>query len=191
MTTAERERWRAACAELAARTRARFDALAAWSAADARLAEHRPAPGAWTVREVLEHVALADRCLLVLAQKIAQKSARRALAGAPWPAHPPRFEHLARLSSRELVWRHPAHMTPSGAGALADHGRRLRADRDACLALLAAQPAGEGTLHVIRMSVVGGDDRLDLYQYIECLGLHARRHLAQLERNAASAAQNP
>jgi hypothetical protein len=43
-------------------------------------------------------------------------------------------------------------------------------------------PGGQGSLHRIRMSVVGDDDRLDLYQFLAVLALHLERHAAQARR---------
>lgn len=153
-------------------------AACAWPAA--RLA-HRPAPDAWSPAEVLEHVALTDHFLLLLLDKIADKAQRRRNRGVPWPAHPPRFEHIQELAPRERGWDAPAHMRPTGEPTI-DHVRtRLVDDRRRALALLDAFPCGEGTLHRIRMSEVGGDDdRLDLYQYLELLRVHASRHVRQL-----------
>ena len=46
------------------------------------------------------------------------------------------------------------------------------------------QTSIEGALHTVRMSVVG--ERLDLYQFLALVDLHLERHLAQLERAAAT-----
>jgi hypothetical protein len=39
------------------------------------------------------------------------------------------------------------------------------------------------------MSVVEGDDRLDLYQFVAVIALHAERHARQMQRNADELAQ--
>ena len=41
---------------------------------------------------------------------------------------------------------------------------------------------GEGALHRVRMSV-NDSGKLDLYQWLDYLGQHARRHLAQMAAN--------
>lgn len=140
----------------------------------------RPREDAWSGLEVLEHVALTDRFLLLLVDKIADRCRRRVARGLAWPAAPARFAPILPLTSREFAWAAPDHMVPTGRLSPAACAVRLAADRDRCRALLAEFPAGEGTLHRIRMSVV--DERLDLYQYLALIALHARRHLAQLER---------
>ncbi|QDV05433.1 hypothetical protein Poly30_09300 [Planctomycetes bacterium Poly30] len=151
----------------------------------------RPEPAGWTGAEVLEHVALTDHFLLRLVQKIGDKAAMRAERGNAWPTDPPEFDHLEAIAAREHSWPHPEHMTPTGELDLAEIARRLGADLAFAHAWLDRQPSGEGTLHRIRMSVVGDagaeDDRLHLYHFLAVIELHARRHGAQLARlrNAA------
>lgn len=174
--------WPAAIARLRGDLSSVFGVLiarAAWP--DAEL-DRAPVGGGWTAREVLEHIVRTDHFLLRLADKLCETSIKRAARGLPWPAHPPRFEHLARLASREFPWAVPAHMLPTERSLGLELARRLGADLERALALLDRAPDGVGTLHRIRMSMVGDDDRLDLYQYLEIVRLHAQRHLAQIER---------
>ncbi len=175
--------WSAEIAALGLRLNRAFDALAERSRLDEDRLRTPPANGGWSGIEVLEHVALTDRFLLVLADKIARKSQARAARGEPWPASQPAFAHLEHIAGRELEWRAPEHMRPTGAVELNAIARTLEADRARALALLAECPDGLGTLHRIRMSVVGGeDDRLELYQYLDVLRLHAERHVRQIDR---------
>jgi len=177
------EAWSRAAAALEAHLAGAFEALDANLASAAAALDFRPAAGAWSIREIGEHVTLVDHFLLVLADKIARKSLRRVARGDAWPVGEPRFEHLARLARRELRWPHPEHMAPTGEPDVAAIRARLSADLGRCQALLAELPRGEGTLHRIRMSVVEGDDRLDLYQFLEVIALHAQRHARQMARN--------
>ncbi len=188
MIVEERETWkelhRRAARELAQRIEAVFGhLLGALSDQDALRARERE--GAWTSLEVLEHVALADRYLLVLADKIADKCRSRIARGAGWPATPPRHEHLATIASLRVRWESPPHMLPRGEMALEEIRSALEQQRARMLALLAEMPAGEGTLHRIRMSVLPGREKLELYQMLDFIARHAERHLTQIERNAA------
>lgn len=177
------ETWDSTIARLRTDIGAVFGALCERAARGEALLDTRPARGGWTAREVLEHVTLTDKYLLLLADKIAAKSRKRAERGEVWPAHGPRFDHLGHLAGRELEWSAPEHMVPRGGVSTAELLQRLAADRARALELLDGAPGGLGTLHRIRMSVVGGDDdRLDLYQYLEVLCLHAARHVAQIDR---------
>lgn len=99
--------WTAAIATLRARIDAVFDALLERTRLDASGLRARPRGGGWSGIEVLEHVALTNRFLLVLADKIARKSLARAARGASWPASAPSFARLEQLAGRE--WSAPEH----------------------------------------------------------------------------------
>ena len=182
------EAWVTAIAALRAGLTDAFDALRARTECAEDGLRHRSEPGVWTALETLEHVHLTDRYLLVLVEKLARKSRSRAARGQAWPVHGPHFEHLGHIAGRELQWRAPEHMVPTGAVSAAAVREALRQDWARALNLLDTTPAGMGTLHRIRMSVVGGDDdRLDLYQYLEVVRLHAVRHIDQIDRALAAA----
>jgi len=175
--------WPAAIAALRGRIDAVFVALLERSRLDEARLRARPEGVGWSGLEVLEHVVLTDRFLLLLADKIARKSLARAARGASWPVSAPSFAQLEHVAGREFAWRAPEHMRPTGGVELGALARELESDRARAFALLEQCPHGLGTLHRIRMSVVGGeDDRLELYQYLEVLRLHAERHVRQIDR---------
>ncbi len=177
------EEWQQTVEALDRRLVSTFTELSCWLHAPAEHFDRRPGPERWSMHEVLEHVVLADRYLLVIVRKLQSISERRLARGLPYPAHAPDLERLAVLLDHRHRWTHPAHMTPTGTLARGAIGTQLTADRNELRSILASLPPGAGTLHRIRMSVVPGNDRLDLYQYIALISLHAERHLAQLERN--------
>lgn len=185
-SAAEREAWRAlyrgATARLAADLAARFDALDARLEVTPEAWRARPAPESWSVAEVLEHVTLTQRFLLVLVEKLRDRAVKRLARGLDWPDAPPEEAFLERLAGRAMAWSHPEHMGPTGGVERDELCARLAEQRARCLAPLAELPSGEGTLHRIRMSVV--DRRLDLYQYLRVVELHAARHVDQIDRAA-------
>lgn len=181
----QRADWRLASAALHTRIEAAFDALIVAAQAPSAELDKHPADGGWSAREVLEHVALTDHYLLILARKIADKSAQRVARGEPWPAHPPRFTHIAFLGEHATPWMNPEHMTPNKELAVAEIVRRLREHRSTCIELIDAAPEGEGSLHRIRMSMVQEDDKLDLYQFLALIAVHAERHYRQIQRGLA------
>ena len=73
-------------------------------------------------------------------------------------------------------------MQPQGVLATQRIQEGLQGDLESCRRELQALPPGAGTLHRIKMSVVGPEAMLDLYQYLEVIALHGERHLAQLKR---------
>jgi hypothetical protein len=176
---------RDAIADLLRRSDAAFDALLARAALDPVRLSSRPHAAAWSGAEVLEHVALMNRFVLVLVDKIAARTRARLARLEPWPTAPPDLERVARAALEPRAWPHPPHMAPAGGLTPAESARALARDRERCRAWLAEFPAGEGTLHRIRMSRVEGDDRLELYQFLELVVRHAERHAAQIDRAAA------
>lgn len=151
-----------------------------WLEVDGEVWRAREEPGAWSVGEVCEHVALVDHYLLVLVDKIAARARRRLDGGERPGPEPSALELLDGIALREHAWDAPAHMLPRGSSTPDEIRARLEDDRRRCLAHLCALPEGEGTLHRIRFSVV--DRKLDLYQFLRVIDLHTRRHLAQMER---------
>lgn len=173
-----------------ARLVAAFAALRAPLAApepDERLTR-RPAPEGWSALEVAEHVALASGFLLLLARKIAGRARRRAARGERWPTAPPEIALLAEVATDRRRWEHPPHMTPSGRLPPAAVAARLDGVLAEARALLAELPAGEGTLHRIRISALPGAPRLGLLQLLEFVARHAERHVRQ-QREALAAAR--
>lgn len=182
--------WSAFVGDLSRRLDACFADLCERTSASADRLAHRASERAWSNLEIAEHVVLVNRYLLILADKIAEKSRRRAARGDASIGAPPRLDALEKLASSAFEWRAPAHMIPTGALSSAEIDEQLRAQHAHCAGILASMPNGEGSLHQIRMSVVGGDDdRLDLYQFLAVIALHMERHARAMRRNEASFAE--
>jgi hypothetical protein len=145
--------------------------------------------GAWSNLQIAEHVVLVNRYLLILAEKIADKSRRRLRRGETPSPSPSRIDHIAKLASGDFEWPAPRHMVPSGNASIAAIDAGLREQIDRCAALLEEMPGGEGSLHRIRMSAVGEDDRLDLYQFLAVIALHAERHARAMRHNEEALAR--
>jgi len=177
--------WPAAIELLHARLDAAFDAALAFFAHESDALDARATKDGWSTREVGDHLALANRYLLILVRKLRDKSLARAERGESFPCHAPVFEPLEKLASRELGWVHPEHMAPRAGASAAGVSESLRAQRNECLQILDQAPDGVGTLHGIRMSVAG-QQKFDLYQYLLIIALHLERHVAQMERNRAA-----
>ncbi len=171
---------RAASQRLAASLADSFAEALRWLEVDEDSWRARPAGGGWSVGEVCEHLALTHHYLLILIDKIRDRSLARLAAGEHPAPDPAPHDGLEPLLARERPWPAPEHMIPTGELTRSEIRTRLEGDRARCLAHLRAAPDGEGTLHTIRFSVV--DERLDLYQYLGLIDVHLRRHLAQLRR---------
>jgi len=161
-----------------------FGALASWPGKDERLRAYRPGPGEWCINEVLEHVALANRYLMLLIDKGKIKALNKADPGRiadalkgyrlTWD----RLEQIGENGSFE--WECPAHMVPAGFVPAEDTRLELDAQRGTLIDDLADLRNGEGVLHKTHMSV-NRLEKLDVYQYIYFLLQHCRRHIGQME----------
>ncbi len=140
----------------------------------------------WCADEILEHVMLANRYLLILIEKGAGRAERKyrrqphdlpALLSS-YELTNDRFETIGINDSFE--WAVPAHMVPSGNVEMDVVRDLLRGQHRALLAVLDRIPNGEGVLALTHMSVLKLG-RIDVYQYIHFMVLHMRRHLQQIE----------
>lgn len=158
--------------------------LDGWFDREDTVMNHKPSTGGWNIRELLEHVMLTNRFLLILIDKGSEKAIRH--------AHDGDFSNLLEdyclenpvLAEvgihRSFDWRRPDHMEPTGATSLSEVRREVREQLNRCLIHLELLKQGEGILYKTSMSV-HGLGKLDVYQYIYFLALHVRRHLTQLE----------
>ncbi|MBI5364888.1 MAG: DinB family protein [Planctomycetes bacterium] len=175
--------WEGFAAELSARIDRAFLELDQALVAEAALAERRPAPDAWSLAEIAEHVVRTDHHLLLLAGKLARKARERAAredASVPRSAPGRAFTELERLAQHDFRWAAPEHMLPRGELDLAAARRVLRADRERGRAILASMPPGAGVLASARFSPL--DLRFDAYQFLALVAAHAERHARQARR---------
>lgn len=163
-----------------------FSQVDPWFDRPAALRHFRPAPGRWTIDEVLEHITLTSHFLLKLIDKGGEKALRLAQR-ADWREALENYVfHRAELDEvglyRSFDWVRPEHMEPGGTAAPEAVRQLMIEQRDRCLDWLDRLSEGEGILYLTTMSVhkLG---KLDVYQYIYFLARHARRHIGQLERN--------
>jgi hypothetical protein len=144
-----------------------------------------PADVGWSIELILEHIGLVNHYLLLTLAKGVDLAGRRAAAGEPIPAGESDLTIFGAIADPDAFdWQPPAHMVPTGAQPAAESRALLAEQRRECCRLLARMGQGEGFLHRVRMSVrdLG---RLDMYQWLWFLLMHARRHLAQVERAGA------
>jgi hypothetical protein len=165
--------------ELRARLAADLDAvMAAVGGLSQSQADWRPAPGRWSIGEVLHHLVLSDRSFALVVGKLVERGRREGVAARPggrrsWP----RLRGIADVNASGPV-RNPERVTPT-------HGLpvdRLRRDLEhahrtveECIPALAALD-----LEALRFPHPLGFE-LNLYQWADIAGAHERRHLCQIE----------
>ncbi|RAV99261.1 DinB family protein [Pseudochryseolinea flava] len=147
---------------------------------------YRPQNGGWSVSEVLEHISLTTQDLLVLVEKgkqkaLAKSSDEQALKSAVenYSLMKDGFQEIAKPGT--FQWHRPNHHAPSGKELLTDVRAKWRDQLLHCLLTLDQLPNGEGALHQTTMTV-NNLGKLDVYQYLYFLALHAQRHIIQLKK---------
>ena len=127
-----------------------LQALAPWPGKDALLRAYHAANGEWCINEILEHIALANRYLLLLIEKGMKKALKKAdparIAGAlkEYRLMGDRLEQIGVNNSFE--WKCPGHMKPTGSMTADDAWMELDAQRGTLMDVLAELKNGEGAL---------------------------------------------
>ncbi len=157
-----------------------FAEVDAWFDRGEALLRFRPASGGWSVDQVLEHVTLADRFLMLTLRKWVVTAAQRARRGDSTPGGESDLGRLAVIGERgSFEWVRPEHMEPTGIPNSAEVRAVLHRQLGECLILLERIGGGVGALCRITMTV-NGLGKIDRYQWLYFLAQHARRHLHQL-----------
>ena len=158
-----------------------FDALDARFDLSEAVRQHRPAAEAWCIDDILEHVSLTSHYLLIIIRKGVTKACKRAATQAI-PDGESDLQTIEIIGHPDtFAWLRPDHMEPTRAVSSAAVQATLRQQRAECLALLEQMGQGEGSLHTVRMSVQALG-KLDMYQWLAFLALHARRHDIEIGR---------
>jgi len=154
-----------------------------WFDRDDAILNFNPASGGWNAAQVLEHIVLTSRYLLLLidkgSSKALSKSSRSDLKTLEdYVLTNPSLEAIANPDS--FVWERPEHMVPIGVPAKIVR-QEFRDQLDRCLCTLELLSHGQGIQSLTTMSV-NNLGKLDVYQYIYFLVLHIKRHLEQLRK---------
>jgi hypothetical protein len=160
-----------------------FNELLQWFGKESGVISFMSSREAWKVEEVLEHVMLANRYLLLLIEKGAKKAMMKydetrinqIMDG--YELSNPTLEEIGVNNSFE--WNPPAHMIPSGSYSINHVQQEIIKQKSRILELLKKLKRGEGVLFKMHMSV-HSLGKLDVYQYIYFLLNHMRRHIQQM-----------
>jgi hypothetical protein len=150
--------------------------------APAAIRERVPGPGAWSVANVLEHLAIVEQRIATLLASMIEKARADGLAAET--SSEPLLPTLGveRLANRETKVVAPDLLHPTGMTAAA----AWTALEQAGVALRDAVRTGDGLAlgTLSRTHPLFGP--LSLYQWIAFVGAHEARHAAQIEEIAAS-----
>ena len=161
-----------------------FAVVDEWFDKELAIRSYRSSTASWSINEVLEHIMLSNHYLLILIEKGTKKALKASEDKAIlWPEQyslsDPALHQIADPDA--FAWHRPDHHAPTGSKTMWEIRREIRDQLHRCLIILEVVPNGEGTLHRTAMSV-NNLGRLDVYQYVYFLSLHAQRHLKQMQK---------
>lgn len=157
-----------------------------WFDQPERLRRHVPATGGWSIDQILEHIALTNHFLLLTCEKHSRIARNRAARGSGVvPEGESDLERMATIGERgSFPWIRPEHMEPTGTRDLAEVRAVILQQWSRCHSILDTLGGGEGSLCHITMTV-NNLGKIDLYQWLYFMVLHARRHIRQMEAIAS------
>lgn len=170
-----------------------FDEVDRWFEKDKEILNHQPANGGWTVQQILEHIYLTNFYLLILIEKGSKKAMRNALELdlnseiKNYSFDHDKFEEVGKYGAFE--WIRPEHMEPKGALNLSEIRNLIIQQYHQCSGYLDLMKNGEGLLYKTTMTV-NELGKINVYEYIYFLSLHAQRHLTQMKKNESEAIKN-
>lgn len=155
--------------------------LALWFDEPELVRAYRPYNEGWTIDEILEHVSLTSFFLLKIIRKHVERSLKRAAAGNPITGDESNLKRLEPVGIRgSTKWVRPDHMEPTGKVNIHDVKLQIQNQFAECLSFLEQMKDGSGSLATVNMSV-GNLGKMDMYQWIYFLTLHAWRHHFQMK----------
>lgn len=152
-----------------------------WFDQPEEILRHLPSNGGWSIAQVLEHISLTNRFLLLTCEKHVRIALHRAGRGDRIPEGESDLEGMAAVGERgSFRWVRPEHMEPTGSPCLSEVRLALSGQWQQSQALLDALGRGEGALCHVTMTV-NNLGKIDLYQWLYFVVLHARRHVQQMK----------
>jgi hypothetical protein len=144
----------------------------------------RPRPEAWTVKEIVEHLAIIESRLLSMMKMMLAKveAAGGATGNGPFEMKPFTLDHHIERSRGEK-YTAPEAVRPSGTASLADSLSNLNRSREELRALRPRIEATDLSAATYPHPAFGP---LDFYGWLAFVGHHEARHLHQIESMLAS-----
>jgi hypothetical protein len=166
-----------------------FAEVDSWFDKPAVVRAYSPRHGGWNIDRILEHITLTNHYLMLIIRKGCAKAHKRAIRQTPDVAGESDLRMLAPIGQRgSFLWVRPAHMEPTGTATSSDIRDLLERQQAECLGLLHSMSCGEGSLYRVRMSV-NDCGKMDMYQWLYFVAMHAQRHLAQMTANEVDCEQ--
>ena len=157
-----------------------------WFSLEPKYLHFRPSDKGWTITEILEHISLTSKFLLLLIDK-GSKKAMNNVKDLNLEEEMKTFDYnLERLNEIQdpaaFIWTRPDHMVSRGKLSEFEIKAIFIDQLRQCLNHLDDLKNGEGLLYKTMMSV-NDLGKLNVYEYIYFLVLHAKRHIVQMKEN--------
>jgi uncharacterized damage-inducible protein DinB len=156
-------------------TRSRLDNLIG-SLEDERFGAREHAEG-WTIREIVEHLAIVENGMLKIIGRLLRKSEE---AGAPFQSDGPiaSFAKFADALENTRV-KAPDMVAPAGTMSVEDAGGLMKQNRAGLYELKGRLEAVDASSQTFPHPYFG---ELTAYQWLALIGLHESRHIGQIQR---------
>lgn len=170
-----------------------FTEVDRWFEKDNQILNYQPSKGGWAVHQILEHIYLTNFYLLILIEKGSKKAMRNSLEPdleseiENYSFNKENFEKVGEYGAFE--WIRPEHMEPKGEQSLIEIRNLIVQQYHQCLHYLELMKNGEGVLYKTTMTV-NDLGKINVYEYIYFLSLHAQRHITQMENNQSEMTKN-
>ncbi|MBO9693892.1 DinB family protein [Chryseobacterium sp.] len=170
-----------------------FDNVDGWFEKDKKTLNHQPLNGGWTIQKILEHIYLTNFYLLILIEKGSKKAIKNSLhldlesEIKNYSFNKEKFNKVGEHGAFE--WVRPDHMQPKGELSPDEIRSLIRQQYLQCLHCLEIMKNGEGLLYTTTMTV-NGLGKINVYEYIYFLSLHAQRHITQMKKNESETIKN-
>lgn len=146
---------------------------------------HRPAKGGWTADEILAHITLTNRFLMLTLHKNGSPSPSKGRARRRHPRRRKRpREARSHRQARQLRLAPPRPHDADREPTSAEVRTLLRQQLAECLAQLERLRGSAGALCRVTMTV-NDLRKVDLYRWLYFIAQHARRHLPQVAATEA------
>lgn len=137
----------------------------------------QPAPGKWSVGEILDHLCLAEQSIGRVLSRILQQAAGRGLIGAPGQTEP--TPHPVDRGRFDAPAAAPESVLPLAGQPLPRLLANLEESRERLLEVSGRADGRVVGPVTIRHFQLG---ELDFYQWLALEGAHESKHLAQIRR---------
>ncbi|HEV3038889.1 MAG TPA: DinB family protein [Candidatus Angelobacter sp.] len=145
-------------------------------------ATFKPSPEAWSISEILEHLAKVDRALVTRIDKLVAELEEAGTGATCTSFFPFSMDSIAERA-RDQKFKSPEPVLPVAGLSIQESIAKLQASRADLVAMQPRIEARDLSKTTFPHFVFG---QLNIYQWLAFFGLHENRHRKQIDRLMAS-----